>query len=113
MCQPYFSAQVSLIDIEGPTLLYEKHFASEICTGIISLEFQTCSLHGFEKNVIAVATKDSSVLAIDCDTGNTLSTSIVHPKKPSRALFMHVLGKFYSLHKLSLSGIYKGDVYKV
>ncbi|KAF3440877.1 hypothetical protein FNV43_RR19163 [Rhamnella rubrinervis] len=82
---------VSVIDIEGLTLLYQKHFASELCTGIISLKFQTCILHGFEKNVIAVATKDSSVLAIDSDTGNILSTSTVHPKKPSRALFMHVL----------------------
>lgn len=108
-----FSIQVSVIDIEGPTLLYQKHFASELCTGIISLQFQTCNLHGFEKNVIAVATKDSSVLAIDSDTGNTLSTSIVHPKKPSRALFMHVLGKFYSLHKLSLTGICKDYVLNV
>ena len=29
-----------------------------------------------------------SVLALDSDTGNTLSTASVHPKKASKALFM-------------------------
>ncbi|XP_012065395.1 uncharacterized protein LOC105628567 [Jatropha curcas] len=82
---------VSLIDTKGPTLLYQKHIASEISTGIVSLRFQTCSLHGFEKNVLVVATKDSSVLAVDVDTGNLLSTSTVHPKKPSKAFFMQIL----------------------
>ncbi|PRQ47203.1 putative transcription factor WD40-like family [Rosa chinensis] len=82
---------VSVIDIEGPTLLYESHIASEISTGIISLQFETCSFHGFDKNVLAVATEDSSVLALDSDNGNTLSTSLVHPKKPTRALFMQIL----------------------
>ncbi|KAK9285876.1 hypothetical protein L1049_025077 [Liquidambar formosana] len=82
---------VSLIDIEGSTVLYQKRIASELCVGIISVQFETCSLHGFEKNVLAVATKDSSVLALDSDTGNTLSTSMVQPKKPSKALFMQIL----------------------
>ncbi|XP_057994797.1 uncharacterized protein LOC110660741 isoform X3 [Hevea brasiliensis] len=84
---------VSLIDVEGPTLLYQKHIASEISTGIISLQFETCNLHGFEKNALVVATKDSSVLAVDVNTGNMLSTSTVHPKKPSKALFMQILGQ--------------------
>ncbi|KAI5319887.1 hypothetical protein L3X38_039595 [Prunus dulcis] len=82
---------VSVLDIDGPTVLYQKHIASEISTGIISLHFQTCSFHGFDKNVLAVATEDSSVLALDSDNGNTLSTSLVHPKKPTRALFMQIL----------------------
>lgn len=82
---------ITLLDIEGPTKLYEKHIASEICTGIISLQFETCNFHGFEKNILVVATKDSSVLALDNDNGNTLSTNAVHPKKPFRALFLQVL----------------------
>ncbi|KAI4327839.1 hypothetical protein L6164_020257 [Bauhinia variegata] len=82
---------VSVIDMEGPTVLYEKHIASEICTGIISLQFQTSSVQGFEKNILAVGTKDSSVLALDFETDNTHSTGTVHPKKPSKALFMQVL----------------------
>ncbi|XP_020218072.1 uncharacterized protein LOC109801420 [Cajanus cajan] len=82
---------VSVIDLDGPSLLYRKHIASEIASGIISLQFKTCSLHGFEKNILAVGTKDSSVLAIDGETGNALSIGTVHPKKPSKALFMQVL----------------------
>ncbi|KAG4386607.1 hypothetical protein GLYMA_11G085900v4 [Glycine max] len=82
---------VSVINIDGPSLLYRKHIASEISTGIISLQFKTCSLHGFEKNILAVGTKDSSVLTLDGETGNTLSIGTIHPKKPSKAIFMQVL----------------------
>ncbi|KAJ1413328.1 WD40/YVTN repeat-like-containing domain superfamily [Sesbania bispinosa] len=82
---------VSVFNMDGPTLLYQKHIASEISAGIISLQFLTCSLHGFEKNILAVGTKDSSVLALDNETGNTLTVGTVHPKKPSKALFMQVL----------------------
>jgi len=84
--------QVSVFNIDGPTLLYQKHIASEISAGIISLQFLTCSLHGFEKNILAVGTKDSSVMALDKENGNTLGGNIC-PKKPSKALFMNVLGK--------------------
>ncbi|XP_019172348.1 PREDICTED: uncharacterized protein LOC109167710 isoform X1 [Ipomoea nil] len=83
---------VSLIDIESLSVLYERHVATELCTGIISSQFETCSLHGFEKNVLVVATRDSSVLALEGETGNILSPSMVHPKKPSRALFMQIIG---------------------
>ncbi|KAH7849902.1 hypothetical protein Vadar_024735 [Vaccinium darrowii] len=82
---------VSLIDMEGAAVLYQKHFASELCTGVISMQFETCNFHGFEKNLIVVATKDSSVLAIENDTGNTFGSGIVGPTKPSKALFMQVL----------------------
>ncbi|XP_065855738.1 uncharacterized protein [Euphorbia lathyris] len=82
---------VSLIDLKGPTLLYEKHIASEFSTGIVSLQFETLIVHGFEKKSLLVATKDSSVLAVDVDTGNMMGTSTVHPKKPSKALFMQIL----------------------
>ncbi|KAK4393902.1 hypothetical protein Sango_1861000 [Sesamum angolense] len=84
---------VSLIDPEGPSVLYQTHIASELCTGIISMHFETCSFHGFEKNVMIVATKDSSVLALERDTGNILSSGTVHPSKPSRALFTQILGR--------------------
>ncbi|XP_010266195.1 PREDICTED: uncharacterized protein LOC104603774 isoform X3 [Nelumbo nucifera] len=83
---------ISLIDMEGLTVLFQKHIASEFSNDVISLEFNACRFHGFEKNVLFVATKDSSVLALESDSGNTLSTSMVHPKKPSRALFMKTLG---------------------
>ncbi|KAF5960855.1 hypothetical protein HYC85_002064 [Camellia sinensis] len=104
---------VSLIDMEGPILLYQKHIASELCTGIISLQFETCSIHGFQKNILVVATKDSSVLAVESDTGNTLSSALVHPKKPSRALYMQILdGQDASgrgLNKLEGQDLSKGN----
>lgn len=100
----HVNVQVSVFDIEGPTLLYQEHIASEISTGIISLQFDTCFLHGFEKNILVVATKDSSVLALDADTGNLLSSSSVHPKKPYRALFMQILGRYWFLQGFLLFG---------
>ncbi|KAG9136988.1 hypothetical protein Leryth_013829 [Lithospermum erythrorhizon] len=82
---------VSLFDMEGQTLLYQNHIASELCTGIMSLQFGNCSIQGFDKNLLMVATKDSSVLAFESETGNSLSSSVVCPKSPSRALYMQIL----------------------
>lgn len=80
-----------LIDSDSKTILYQTHIASELCAGVISMQFNTCSLHGFDKNILVVATKDSSILALETETGNILSPSSVHPMKPSRALFMQIL----------------------
>lgn len=92
--------QVSVFDMDGPNLLYQKHIASEISAGIISLQFLSCSLHGFDKNILVVGTKDSSVLALDSETGNMLSTTgTIQPKKPSKALFMQVLGKGLQIYQ--------------
>lgn len=88
-----YCIQVLLIDPDGPSVLYERHIASEFSTGIISIHFETCSFHGFEKNVIIVATKDSSVVTLERDTGITLSSSVVRPSKPAKALFTRVLGE--------------------
>ncbi|KAG6394399.1 hypothetical protein SASPL_144983 [Salvia splendens] len=86
---------VYLIDPEGPVVLYEKHIAGEFCTGNISMHFETCSFHGFEKDVIIVATKDSSIFTLEKDTGNTLSSDVVRPNTPSKALFTRVLDCSY------------------
>lgn len=82
---------VSLFDLERSTLLYERHFTSELSSGIISLQFKTCNFHGFDKNALVVASKDSSVIALEIETGNTISANPIRPKIPSRALFMHIL----------------------
>ncbi|GAB4848384.1 hypothetical protein Ancab_003079 [Ancistrocladus abbreviatus] len=82
---------VSLVDIEGATLIYQKHIESDLSAGVISLQFENFRLHGFEKNLLVVATRDSSVLALDSVTGEILSSSMIHPKKRSRALFMQIL----------------------
>ncbi|PIA46731.1 hypothetical protein AQUCO_01500343v1 [Aquilegia coerulea] len=82
---------VSVIETEGPTVLFQHHTTSEVCNSIMSVRFETCSFHGFEKKVLFIGMKDSSVLALESDTGNTLSTSTIHPKKPARALYMQIL----------------------
>ncbi|XP_027909393.1 uncharacterized protein LOC114168683 isoform X1 [Vigna unguiculata] len=82
---------VSVINIDDPSLLYRKNISSEISSSIVSLQFKTCSLRGFEKNILLVGTKDSSVVALDSETGNPLNTEAIHPKKPSKAIFMQVL----------------------
>lgn len=82
---------VSLVDVEEATVLYTKHIASDICPGITSLQFESCSVQGFEKNVLVVAMRDSSVFSLDSDTGNMIGTNMVKPKKPFKALFMQIL----------------------
>ncbi|XP_023767381.1 uncharacterized protein LOC111915982 isoform X1 [Lactuca sativa] len=82
---------VSVIDIGGATVLYERRIASEISTAVISLQFGMCSLHGFEKSVLMAATKDSSAWALESETGNILNNGSVHPKKPSKALLIQML----------------------
>lgn len=84
---------MSLIDPDGPSVMYEKHIASEFCSGNVSIHFETCSFHGFEKNAVIVATKDSSVVTLERDTGTTLSTGVVGPSKPAKALLTRVLGE--------------------
>lgn len=46
---------------------------------------------GSGKSVLFVAARDASVVAINGDTGHCFSPSIVKPKQPSTAIFMHVL----------------------
>ncbi|KAI6671602.1 hypothetical protein NL676_006487 [Syzygium grande] len=82
---------VALIDVEGPHVQFTKQISSDISTGIISLQLGTCTLHGFQKNILVMSTRDSSVVALDSDTGTILSNSMVRPKKPSRALFLEIL----------------------
>ncbi|KAI3426606.1 uncharacterized protein J3R85_009800 [Psidium guajava] len=82
---------VTLIDVEGPHVQFTKQISSDISTGIISLQLGTCTLHGFQKNILVMSTRDSSVVAVDSDNGTILSSSMVHPKKPSGALFLEIL----------------------
>ncbi|XP_057530674.1 uncharacterized protein LOC130809064 isoform X2 [Amaranthus tricolor] len=82
---------ISVIDIESSAILYQKKIATELSADVISLKFESPNIQGFEKNVLLIMTKDSSLWALDADTGHTLSGSSVHPKKPSRTLFMQIL----------------------
>ncbi|KAL5706115.1 hypothetical protein ACHQM5_024323 [Ranunculus cassubicifolius] len=82
---------VYVIDIEAATIVFQSNVTSEVCNDITSLQFETCAFHGFEKHVLLVGTKDSSVLALESDTGNTLSETAVSPKKHAKSLFMQII----------------------
>ncbi|XP_068640858.1 uncharacterized protein [Aristolochia californica] len=80
---------VSIIEMEGPTILSQRRFSSETYTG--ALQFENCNSNGSQKNILLVTLKDSSILALDGDTGNPLSSCGVRSKIPAKALFMHLL----------------------
>lgn len=82
---------VSLIDTKSCTLLSFKGYFSGFSSSITSLRFEKSVFPGSGKSVLFVAARDASVIAIDGDTGHCLSPSIVKPKQPSTAIFMHVL----------------------
>lgn len=82
---------VSVIDIEGPSLLYQKQIGTELSADIISLQFAACDFQGFEKKILVLAARDSSTLALEADSGNILSSRVVQPKKPFKALFMQII----------------------
>lgn len=82
---------VYLFEMEGATMLYQKQFPSQLHTGIISLQFESCNHNGFAKNILFIGIQDSSVLAIEEDTGNELNASAVRTNKPSIALSMQIL----------------------
>lgn len=82
---------VFVIDIKGTSILYQKQFPTLIYSGTISLQFENCNHNGYVKNVLLIATEDSSVIAVEGDTGNDLSSNGIHTKKPSRCLLMQIL----------------------
>ncbi|XP_020578032.1 uncharacterized protein LOC110023121 [Phalaenopsis equestris] len=82
---------VFVVDTKGGSILYQKQFPTQIYTGTIALQFESCNHNGYLKNVLLIATEDSSVIAIEEDTGNDMNDSGIHPKKPSRCLLMHIL----------------------
>ncbi|KAG0472704.1 hypothetical protein HPP92_014561 [Vanilla planifolia] len=82
---------VFVIDIEGSNILYQKQFPTQIYSGVISLQFENCNHNGYVKNVLLVATEESSVIAVEEDSGNELSSNGIHTKKPCRCLLMQIL----------------------
>ncbi|XP_039134048.1 LOW QUALITY PROTEIN: uncharacterized protein LOC120271389 [Dioscorea cayenensis subsp. rotundata] len=82
---------VFMIDMNGTTILYQKQFSCQAYMGINSLQFEKYNQNIYQKNALVVGMEDSSVLILDEDTGNVLSPGVIHPKKPSKALLMHIL----------------------
>ncbi|KAL4186448.1 hypothetical protein AMTRI_Chr09g33920 [Amborella trichopoda] len=92
---------VSLIDMEGPTLLSQKCFSSESSTSILALQMRKYDLCGSQKEVLFVALEDASIFALDSDTGGVLSVNGIRPSKPTRAVYMSILGRHDASNKES------------
>lgn len=77
------------------SILYQKEIRSHLYSGIISLKFGNCVQNGLEKEILLVGMEDSSVFALEEDTGHALSASPIRTKNPSKALLMCILGMLY------------------
>eukprot|EP01018_Ginkgo_biloba_P016356 Gb_40665 [translate_table: standard] len=82
---------VSLIDLKSCTTLSVRRYFNGFSSSINSLQFER-SFPGSKRAVLFVAARDASVVALNGDSGDSLSPFILRPKKPSTAIFMHVLG---------------------
>lgn len=84
--------QVSVIQMEGTTILYQKQIPGQVYSGIMSLQFVNHGQNGSENSILLVGMEDSSVLALEEDSGHALSANPVKTKKTCKALLMHILG---------------------
>lgn len=82
-----------MFEREGTNILYQKQFPSQLYSGVLSLQFESCSHNGYVKSLLLIGMQDSSVFTVEEDTGTELNANAIHTKKPSRALLMQVLGK--------------------
>ncbi|KAG6501814.1 hypothetical protein ZIOFF_041698 [Zingiber officinale] len=82
---------VSVIQLEETTVLYQKQVSSQLNSGIASLHFGSSAQNGIVKKILLVGTEDSSILPLEKDSGNLLIAKPLQPKKPSKALLLHVL----------------------
>lgn len=86
--------QVSVIQLEETTVLYQKQISSQLNSGITSLHFGSSAQNGIVKKILLVGTEDSSILPLEKDSGNLLIAKPLQPKKPSKALLLRVLGMY-------------------
>ncbi|XP_057822852.2 uncharacterized protein LOC131035216 isoform X2 [Cryptomeria japonica] len=82
---------VSVIDTKSCTVLSHKSYFSGSSPSICALQFENCILHSSTTLILFVAARDASVIALNGETGDCLTSSILRPKNPSTAIFMHVL----------------------
>ncbi|URE00355.1 WD40 [Musa troglodytarum] len=82
---------VSVIQMEGTTILYQKQIPGQVYSGIMSLQFVNHGKNGSEKSILLVGMEDSSILALEEDSGHALSANPVKTKKTCKALLMHIL----------------------
>ncbi|KAK9012346.1 hypothetical protein V6N11_040403 [Hibiscus sabdariffa] len=94
--EPY-TADNSFISFQGSTKKRNNHIIHSVKVikvngSVLCLAICQKSGHlavGSDRGDVSLV--DTEVLAFDSDSGNMLSTSMVQPKKPSRALFMQIL----------------------
>lgn len=96
-----------MIDMNGTTILYQKHFSCQAYLGINSLQFEKYSQNIYQKNALVVGMEHSSILILDEDNGNVLTPGVIHFKKPSKALLMHILGSYIVV--ITLSSIFSSE----
>lgn len=83
--------QVSVVEI-GMNILYTKYFPSDTHQGIASMHFEQVFLKGSEYNTLLIASKDTTIYALDASTGLVMTTSPFCAKNPSPCLLMQTLG---------------------
>lgn len=94
--------QVSVINIEDATILYQKQFECRLSGGIASLQFEIYSHNGYDKDILIAAMEDSSIFIIEEENGKLLNPNPVQTDKPSKALLLQMLGALYGIAYLSV-----------
>jgi hypothetical protein len=94
--------QVSVINIEDATILYQKQFECRLSGGIASLQFEIYSHNGYDKDILIAAMEDSSIFIIEEENGKLLNPNPVQTDKPSKALLLQMLGALYGTAYLSV-----------
>ncbi|GJN26722.1 hypothetical protein PR202_gb14678 [Eleusine coracana subsp. coracana] len=82
---------VSVINTEDGSILYQKQFECRLSGGIASLQFETYSHNGYDKDILIIAMEDSSIFILEEETGKLLNTNPVQTDKPAKALLLQVL----------------------
>ena len=90
--------QVSVIKIDDATILYQKQLECRVPGGISSLQFELYSHNGYDKDLLIVGMKDSSVSIFEEETGKLLNPNPVQTNRPSKALLLQTLGELYGLN---------------
>ena len=89
--------QVSVINIEDATILYQKQFECRLSGGIASLQFEIYGHNGYDKDILIIAMEDSSIFILEEETGKLLNPNPVQTDKPSKALLLQMMGELYGL----------------
>ncbi|KAL6652218.1 hypothetical protein ACP70R_011143 [Stipagrostis hirtigluma subsp. patula] len=82
---------VSVVNVEDATILYQKQFECRLSGGIASLQFDTYSHNGYDKDILIITMEDSSIFILEEESGKLLNTNPVQTNKSSKALLLQIL----------------------